>query len=426
MTAPRFAYGTNGFADHRLGDALRVIADLGYTGVALTLDHRHLDPFSPTLAADVADLAADLDRLGLAVVVETGARFLLDPWHEDAPTLLHADGEPRLDLLMLALDVAADLGAEAVSFGSGAKPVDVPDDVAWDRLVDGCALLAKAAEEVRVPLGFEPAPGTFVADLDGFDRLRSRLGEPEFFGLALDFGRHRRVPARAGPHLVTVRLRDVPEHLGGGIDLTALDEVGYRGLVTAERPRHGHTAPTAARESLELLRGAHWRADALRRIAADPTAIRTLFPLAGRACGAGPAADVRIDLLAALPEPVLTEEVSCLYLFGDPAEKHAVLRALDLLPVGDTGLPLVLDALRTNDSTLVAAALGSYGTAALDSHAYRRAVLKCVLLGVPLAEIGALRVDDELRGMLRAFAEERVAAGRPVPADVPVVLAEEA
>jgi len=135
---------------------------------------------------------------------------------------------------------------------------------------------------------------------------------------------------------------------------------------------------------------------------------------------------VRIDLLAALPEVVLTEEVSYLYLFGDPAEKRAVLRALDLLPVGDAGLPLVLDALRTNDSTLVAAALGSYGTAVLDSHAYRRAVLKCVLLGVPLTGIGALRVDDELRAMLRAYAEERAAAGRPVPADVPMVLAEEA
>ena len=39
-------YGTNGFANHRLDDALAVIADLGYTAVALTLDHHHLDPFA--------------------------------------------------------------------------------------------------------------------------------------------------------------------------------------------------------------------------------------------------------------------------------------------------------------------------------------------------------------------------------------------
>ena len=39
MSALRFGYGTNGFANHRLGDALAVLADLGYQGVALTLDH---------------------------------------------------------------------------------------------------------------------------------------------------------------------------------------------------------------------------------------------------------------------------------------------------------------------------------------------------------------------------------------------------
>ena len=45
-TGLRFGYGTNGFANHRLADALAVIADLGYDGVALTLDHDHLDPFA--------------------------------------------------------------------------------------------------------------------------------------------------------------------------------------------------------------------------------------------------------------------------------------------------------------------------------------------------------------------------------------------
>jgi len=445
MTGPRFGYGTNGFANHRLGDALRLLADLGYEGVALTLDHQHLDPFSPTLAADVAALAKDLDRLGLAVVVETGARYLLDPWHKHAPTLLHADSEPRLDLLAAAIDIAADLGAEAVSFWSGVRPPDVPEDVAWDRLVAGCARLVEAATKVRVPLGFEPEPGMLVADLDGFDRLRGRLGDPEFFGLTLDVGHCRCVePAsvpdcvrRAGPHLVNVQIddmrRDVHEHLGfgeGEIDfppvLAALHEVGYRGLVAVELPRHSHAAPDTARRSLTFLRGAAWQADAVARITADPTAIRALFPVARRRCGPEVADDVRVGLLAALPPDVLADEITSLYRFGDPAEKRAVLRALSVLPVGDLGLPLVRDALRTNDSTLVTAALGPYGSAGLDASAYRQGVLKCVFMGIPLAEIGALRVDDELRRMLRAFADERVAAGRPVPADVPMVLAGEA
>ena len=61
----RFGYGTNGFANHRLPDALDVIADLGYTGVALTLDHHHLDPYADGLGqrvAKVADRAPELIR----------------------------------------------------------------------------------------------------------------------------------------------------------------------------------------------------------------------------------------------------------------------------------------------------------------------------------------------------------------------------
>ena len=42
----RFAYNTNGLAHHRLDDALALLADCGYDGVALTLDVQHLDPFA--------------------------------------------------------------------------------------------------------------------------------------------------------------------------------------------------------------------------------------------------------------------------------------------------------------------------------------------------------------------------------------------
>ena len=42
----RFAYNTNGAANHRLDDALHLIKAAGYDGVALTLDIHHLDPFA--------------------------------------------------------------------------------------------------------------------------------------------------------------------------------------------------------------------------------------------------------------------------------------------------------------------------------------------------------------------------------------------
>lgn len=275
----RFGYGTNGFANHRLDDALAVIADLGYEGVALTLDHAHLDPFAPDLARRTAGLAARLHRLGLAVVVETGARYLLDPWRKHEPTLLSDDGrERRIEFLCTALDVAADLGAEAVSFWSGIRPPRLGESMAWDRLLRGCSAVLEHAVERGVVLGFEPEPGMLVDNLDGYDRLHALLGHLPAFGLTLDIGHCRcneQLPVpdcvrRAGDRLVNVQIDDmrrgVHEHLefgDGEVDfppvLAALHEVGYGGLVAVELPRHSHAAPAVAQRSLAFLHAAETR-----------------------------------------------------------------------------------------------------------------------------------------------------------------------
>ncbi|MFI9529452.1 sugar phosphate isomerase/epimerase family protein [Micromonospora rosaria] len=286
----RFGYGTNGFANHRLDDALAVLADLGYQGVALTLDHDHLDPFAPGLAGRVAAVRRRLADLGLAVVIETGARYLLDPWHKHAPTLLHDDPARRIEFLRRAVRVGADLGAEAVSFWAGVRPAGVDPQVAWDRLVAGCAVAVEAAEAAGVPLGFEPEPGMLVEDIAGWRRLRAALGEPAAFGLTLDIGHCRclepvSVPQcvyDVGPHLVNVQIDDmrrgVHEHLEfgtGEIDfppvLRALADVGYRGLVAVELPRHSHAAPSVAATSLDFLRAAE-RAGAA--VGGEPTRAR--------------------------------------------------------------------------------------------------------------------------------------------------------
>lgn len=181
--------------------------------------------------------------------------------------------------------------------------------------------------------------------------------------------------------------------------------------------------------------GAQWLDAAAERVAVDAGAIRLLFPAVGRHCGRAlldPTADgahgwtvddaARVLLLTRLPltGSALAKEVEDLYRYGDAAEKRGVLRALHLLDLGDEALPLVHDALRTNDTRLISAALGPYSAAHLDAHAYRHGVLKCVFTGVPLAEVAGLRErrDAELARMFTAFARERVAAGRPVPADV--------
>jgi hypothetical protein len=200
----------------------------------------------------------------------------------------------------------------------------------------------------------------------------------------------------------------------------------------------GHALDPAARA---------WLDEAVARIADRPVAVRTLFPAARRRCGRG-----RLDahwtvdeaaravLLAALPlggRP-LADELAGLLRHGDPAEQRAVLRALHLFadprggdpasrePLGDLALPLVREALRGNDSSVVEAALGPYGADRLPDAEYRQAVLKCVFHEIPLDRIAgiAARADAELARMLADFAHERVAAGRDIPADIwPVVRA---
>src|SRR5438094_5222432 len=144
-----YGYNTNGFAHHRLEDALTVLAELGYAGVALTLDHAALDPFAPELFGRAEKLRALLEKLNLKCVIETGARFLLDPRRKHQPTLLsptQESRERRLGLLCRAVDIARELKADVVSFWSGSPADAAPAEVLMERLVDGCLRLADYAE----------------------------------------------------------------------------------------------------------------------------------------------------------------------------------------------------------------------------------------------------------------------------------------
>ncbi|WP_051735705.1 sugar phosphate isomerase/epimerase family protein [Streptomyces sp. NRRL B-3229] len=274
----RFGYGTNGLADLRLEDALSLLADLGYDGVGLTLDHMHLDPLAPDLVARTRRLAQRLDELGLTVTVETGARYVLDPRRKHGPSLLDPDPDDRArraDLLVRAVQVAADLGAHAVHCFSGVTPAGTDPDLAWKRLAEALAPVLEAATTAGVPLAVEPEPGHLLATLADFHHLRTALGDPPALGLTLDIGHCQclepRSPAdcvrAAGPWLRHVQIEDmrrgVHEHLpfgDGDIDfppvLAALAETGYEGLTVVELPRHSHAGPHFAELSLPFLRQA--------------------------------------------------------------------------------------------------------------------------------------------------------------------------
>ncbi|HEX6925230.1 MAG TPA: sugar phosphate isomerase/epimerase [Longimicrobiaceae bacterium] len=272
----RLGYNTNGFAHHRLDDALEILAAIGYQAVALTPDVHHLPPFSST-TADMRRLRRRLEELNLAPVVEAGARFVLDPRRKHRPTLLEADpGErrQRFEMLGRCLEIAAEIGAPQLSIWSGGLPAGVTEEEGWGRLVPAVHELCERAATLGVGVAFEPEPGMFVESMEGWERLRDAVSHPAL-GLTLDVG-HVRCTEDYGPgeairryaddlrnvHLDDMRGR-IHDHLQigeGELDfraiLEALREVNYQGVASVELSRHSHAAPAAAQVAFERLQAA--------------------------------------------------------------------------------------------------------------------------------------------------------------------------
>lgn len=268
-------YNTNGFAHHRLEDALDILAELGYQSVALTLDHDALDPYTADVGRQAEAVRRRLESLNLRCVIETGARFLLDPWRKHQPTLIgpgEEERQRRLDFLCRAVRLARALGADAVSFWSGTAVDAAPDAVLMDRLVDGCLRLCDFAEVQNVRLAFEPEPGMFIDTMQRWAELFEHMRSP-WFGLTLDIGHlHCLGETPIAEHILhwhnilwNVHLEDmrrgVHEHLmfgAGEIDFppvfAALRAANYQGAVHVELSRHSHDAVNTARQALAFLR----------------------------------------------------------------------------------------------------------------------------------------------------------------------------
>jgi L-ribulose-5-phosphate 3-epimerase len=273
-----FGFNTNGFAHHRLEDALEILAELGYQSVAITLDYHVLNPF----VGDTAWIKAMkttrrlLNKLALRSVIETGSRFLLDSRRKHQPTLISPESEQRqrrLYFLQQSLEIAAALGSDALSFWSGAPTDKAPRRVLMDRLAEGCRKLCQRAERLNVRLAFEPEPGMFIDTMARFAQLHKRVDHP-LFGLTIDVGHlHCQGELPIADHLRRWRdllwnvhiedmRRGVHDHLmfgEGEIEfapvLGALDEIGYTGGVYVELSRHSHNAVETARQALAFLRG---------------------------------------------------------------------------------------------------------------------------------------------------------------------------
>lgn len=270
----KLGYNTNGLAHHEPFDALNLLADTGYQSVAITIDHGWLSPRDPNREVQLQRFKHALREHEFSTVIESGARFLLDPRKKHAPTLLAEDEEQvrqRVDFLKWCIDVGCELNSDCVSLWSGIRPTDVSYDQALDRLVSNLEPVIEYAEDRGIDLGFEPEPGMLIDTTGRFERLL-HLIDSKRFRMTMDIGHLfclSEVPIanyieRWHEYLVNIHIEDmqggVHEHLMFGDGqihfppvIESLRQVNYQGGVHVELSRHSHDGANAVRKAFDFL-----------------------------------------------------------------------------------------------------------------------------------------------------------------------------
>lgn len=271
----KLGYNTNGLAHHEPLQSLQLLADVGYESVAISIDHYFLNPHSELRHWQLEQVGAFLQEHKFGSVIESGARFLLDPGTKHSPTLLDPDdsrAQRRVGLLKYCIDLAAELNSCCVSMWSGAKPAGETFTESLDRLARNLKPVLQYAEDRGIDIGFEPEPGMLIDTTGRFERLLHLIDSPRL-KMTMDIGHLfclNEVPI-AGyiekwkDRVVNVHVEDmvvgVHEHLMFGEGqihfppiIESLVGVGYQGGLHVELSRHSHDAVVAVHKSFEFLK----------------------------------------------------------------------------------------------------------------------------------------------------------------------------
>jgi len=274
----RLGFSTNSISDASPLDALPILRDMGYTSIAITLDHAVLNPYGENISQEIASWRAALAQAGMTCGIETGARHLLDPRQKHEPTLVTAASlgrSRRIDFLKRSIDIAKAVGAPSVSLWSGIARDSADEESLWDRLTTSLEPVLVHAAVHDIQIGFEPEPGMFIDTLARYQQLLDRLNRPDALRLTIDIGHMQCMGERPAADLLSVwadRIINVHiddmlacrhEHLplgSGDVEfssiLKTLASWGYAGGLYIELPRQSHRWIETAHQSAVFLRAA--------------------------------------------------------------------------------------------------------------------------------------------------------------------------
>lgn len=270
----KIGYISNGFQNHDIFDMIKIITKLGFNGLGLTLDVCHYNPFKDSERL-LKRIKRNLKGNNIDTVIETGARFLLNPWEKHEPTLVsneETDRTKRIDFLKKAVDVAEFLEANVVTIFSGKIYENVRKEEAFGWLTNGVSEITEYAKMKNIKIGFEPEPLMLIETLEQYYLLRKEINYDNF-GLTLDIG-HVQCSEDQSIHdciishqneIFNIHLTDIKNKkhihlpLGEGdinfLDVfKALKEIKYANIVNLELSRNSHNAPSVANQSMIFIK----------------------------------------------------------------------------------------------------------------------------------------------------------------------------
>lgn len=272
----KLAFSTNAYTRYDLSEAVRRIADHGYTGVELLGDdpHAYFPDFSDSDRDSLLDALADTDLAVSNINANTAMGYYDDapPSAFFEPSVIRADDAARqwrIDYTKRAIDLAETVGSPAVCLATGRPLPGTPPEEASDYLRESLADILEYAEARDVEVGIEFEPELLVENTDEVLALIDDVGR-DSLGVNLDVG-HAAVYGedvaesirRSSGSITGIHIEDIVggrrgkhyHRIPGEGDLDfraifdALDDIGYDGFATLELYTYPGEPDRAAREA---------------------------------------------------------------------------------------------------------------------------------------------------------------------------------